>query len=107
MRDESLNEHLFFSIRHARAVITGWVQDYKTARPHASLGYLTPAAYAEALRPQRPSAPEHAILTPRLQSPPDERWGSVTRRTVPTAVDPVSTFYHCPPGGSVENLATP
>jgi putative transposase len=55
MRDECLNEHLFFSIRHARAVITGWVHDYNTVRPHSSLGYQTPAAYAEALRPQRPS----------------------------------------------------
>lgn len=38
MRDECLNEHLFFSIRHARAVITGWVHDYSTVRPHSSLG---------------------------------------------------------------------
>ena len=55
MRDECLNEHLFFSIRHARDVIAGWVHDYNTVRPHSSLGYQTPAAYAEALRSQRPS----------------------------------------------------
>lgn len=55
MRDECLNEHLFFSIHHARVVITGWVHDYNTARPHSSLGYQTPAAYAEAWHPQRPS----------------------------------------------------
>ncbi|MBP1807802.1 transposase InsO family protein [Rubellimicrobium aerolatum] len=59
MRDECLNEHLFFSIRHARAIIAGWVHDYNTARPHSSLGYQTPAAYAEALRPQRPSTLRH------------------------------------------------
>jgi len=56
MRDECLNEHLFFSMNHARAVIGGWVHDFNTARPHSSLGYLTPSAFAETLRPQRASA---------------------------------------------------
>ena len=55
MRDECLNEHLFFSMNHARAVIGGWVYDYNTARPHSSLGYLTPAAFAATVRPQRAS----------------------------------------------------
>ena len=55
MRDECLNEHLFFSTRHAHAVKAGWIHDYNTVRPHSSLGYQTPAAYAEAQRSQRPS----------------------------------------------------
>jgi putative transposase len=59
MRDECLNEHLFFTMNHARAVIRAWVHDYNTARPHSSLGYLTPAAFAETLRPQRASARSH------------------------------------------------
>ena len=59
MRDECLNEHLFFSMNHARAVIRGWVHDYNTARPHSSLGYLTPAAFAATLRPQRASTLRH------------------------------------------------
>ncbi|MCC5613297.1 transposase, partial [Nostoc sp. CHAB 5834] len=59
MRDECLNEHLFFSMNHARAVIAGWVHDYNTARPHSSLRYLTPAAFAETLRPQRASELRH------------------------------------------------
>ena len=33
MRDECLNEHLFFSMNHARAVVAGWVDDFNTARP--------------------------------------------------------------------------
>ncbi|PJN92423.1 hypothetical protein CNY89_29860, partial [Amaricoccus sp. HAR-UPW-R2A-40] len=33
MRDECLNEHLFFSMNHARAVVAGWVEDFNTARP--------------------------------------------------------------------------
>ncbi|MBP2236112.1 transposase InsO family protein [Sinorhizobium kostiense] len=38
MRDELLNESLFFGLRHARSAISEWVDDYNT-RPHSSLGY--------------------------------------------------------------------
>lgn len=56
MRDECLNEHLFFSMSHARAVIAGWVDDFNTARPHSAIGYMTPVAYAAILKPQRAPA---------------------------------------------------
>lgn len=46
MCDELLNESLFFGIDHARQKLREWVADYNTARPHSSLGYKTPAAYA-------------------------------------------------------------
>ena len=46
MRDELLNESLFFGLDHARELIAAWVADYNTARPHSSLGYQTPTAYA-------------------------------------------------------------
>jgi putative transposase len=46
MRDELLNETLFFDLDHARAKIADWASDYNSQRPHSSLGYLTPAAYA-------------------------------------------------------------
>jgi transposase InsO family protein len=46
MRDELLNESLFFGLIHARQAITAWVADYNIARPHSSLAYQTPAAYA-------------------------------------------------------------
>jgi putative transposase len=46
MRDELLNESLFFGLDHARAKIANWVNDYNQRRPHSALGYLTPAAYA-------------------------------------------------------------
>ncbi|WP_423841707.1 integrase core domain-containing protein, partial [Zavarzinia aquatilis] len=52
MRDELLNETLFFGLRHARAVVADWIEDYNTERPHSSLGYETPAAYAAGLRKQ-------------------------------------------------------
>ena len=59
MRDECLNEHLFFSMNHARAVVAGWVEDFNTARPHSAIGYMTPVAYAATLKPQRASALGH------------------------------------------------
>ena len=49
MRDELLNESLFLDLDQARQIIAAWVADYNTARPHSSLGYKTPAAYAEHL----------------------------------------------------------
>jgi putative transposase len=49
MRDELLNETLFFGLDHAREKIRSWVRDYNHRRPHSSLGYATPAEYAAAL----------------------------------------------------------
>jgi len=49
MRDELLNESLFFGLDHARRLIGTWTDDYNTARPHSSLSYQTPAAYAATL----------------------------------------------------------
>ena len=49
MRDELLNESLFIDLDQARRLIGAWVTDYNTARPHSSLGYKTPAAYAGTL----------------------------------------------------------
>ncbi len=46
MRDELLNETLFFDLDDARTKIANWVADYNTRRPHSSLKYLTPAACA-------------------------------------------------------------
>ncbi|MGI4731230.1 MAG: IS3 family transposase [Janthinobacterium lividum] len=63
MRDELLNETLFFTIGQARAVLARWVDDYNTERPHSSLGYATPAAFAAELEQQR------AGLTPPVASP--------------------------------------
>jgi transposase InsO family protein len=47
MRDELLNESLFLDLDQARQLIAAWVADYNTRRPHSSLGYRTPAAYAD------------------------------------------------------------
>ena len=63
MRDELLNETLFFTIGQARVILARWVDDYNTERPHSSLGYATPAAFAAELEQQR------AGLTPPVASP--------------------------------------
>ena len=66
MRDELLNETLFFTVRQARSILARWVDDYNTERPHSSLGYATPAAFAAELEKQRaglnPPAASHALL---------------------------------------------
>jgi Integrase core domain len=49
MRDELLNESLFIDLEQARRLIAAWVTDYNTTRPHSSLGYKAPAAYAGTL----------------------------------------------------------
>ncbi|MDB5593574.1 MAG: family transposase [Hyphomicrobiales bacterium] len=46
MRDELLNERLFFSLDDARRQISVWIADYNHQRPHSWLGYLTPVAFA-------------------------------------------------------------
>lgn len=47
LRDECLNEHWFMSLPHAKQVIEEWRIDYNGARPHSSLGYLTPEEFIQ------------------------------------------------------------
>ncbi len=53
MRDELLNETLFFTIGQARSILARLVDDYNNERPHSSLDYATPAAFAADLEQQR------------------------------------------------------
>lgn len=41
-RDESLNEHWFSDIVHARKIINHWQQDDNECRQHSALNYQTP-----------------------------------------------------------------
>lgn len=43
LRDECLNETLFTSLPHARAVLTRWQADYNHVRPHSAHHGATPA----------------------------------------------------------------
>lgn len=75
MRDELLNETLFMSLGHARDIIADWVEDYNTDRPHSSLGYATPAAFAAKIKKQGAAQP--------LASP------ALTRKSQPRSLVPV------------------
>lgn len=58
-RDECLSLEWFRSRAEAKVVIETWRRHYNTVRPHSSLGYLTPAAFAAMLE-QHTAAPTTA-----------------------------------------------
>ena len=69
MRDELLNETIFYDLDHARAVIARWVAAYNQRRPHSALGYMTPTAYAATLaatgdRRSNPHQPRRSPVAP-------------------------------------------
>ncbi len=49
LRDECLNVSWFENLWDARRKIAAWKEEYNERRPHSSLGYQTPAAYARQL----------------------------------------------------------
>ena len=83
-----LNETLFRSLVHTRAVLEAWRADYNNDRPHSRLGWMTPVGYAATRRSAKRSnytgcsaqrtAPFTAHEAPsnaRLQSQMDKSWG--------------------------------
>jgi len=91
-RDECLNLEWFRSRAEAKVVIENWRRHYNEVRPHSSLGYLTPAAFArqEAQRAASPnatgrdaavcgaSAPRPAASRPRKGHQKEEPRGTVS-----------------------------
>jgi transposase InsO family protein len=51
LRDELLSQELFGSLAEAEVLAERWRRHYNEDRPHSSLGYLPPAAYAATLTP--------------------------------------------------------
>lgn len=74
LRDECLNLELFTSLAEARVVIGDYVEHYNTRRPHSSLDYRTPAAFASACRAAPPLGVAALPLAP---SPHGTREGLV------------------------------
>ncbi|WMS41338.1 IS3 family transposase [Acuticoccus sp. MNP-M23] len=72
MRDELLNESLFFSLDHIRQKLAAWTADYNTTRPHSAIGYQTPAAYAANLNRAGRSAAQcgHSAARPVVFTAP-------------------------------------
>jgi hypothetical protein len=81
MRDEFLNETLFFDLDDARSKVVEWVADYNGERPHSSLKYQTPAAYAATF----------TATGARLRNP-DQLRRSPVAPTAPTGVKPHETL---------------
>ncbi len=51
LRDECLNQEIFYSLKEAQAVIGQWRNHYNTKRPHSSLGYRPPAPQTYSTKP--------------------------------------------------------
>jgi len=49
-RDECLSMEWFLSRTQAKVVIEAWRRHFNEVRPHSSIGYLTPAAFAAKLK---------------------------------------------------------
>ena len=47
LRDECLNREQLWTLTDARGVLEDWRWKYNHVRPHRSLGYLTPLAFAQ------------------------------------------------------------
>jgi putative transposase len=56
-RDEVLNRELFYSVKEAKVVAQNWRCEYNNHRPHSSLKYMTPAAFAATCIPEVSAAP--------------------------------------------------
>ncbi len=58
LRDECLNASWFQNLWDARSKIEAWRKEYNEERPHSSLGYVAPAAFARRMAALRsPTAP--------------------------------------------------
>ena len=53
LRDELLAVEQFDSLLEAQVLLEDWRIEYNTKRPHSSLGWLAPAAYAEQWRAEQ------------------------------------------------------
>lgn len=70
MRDELLNETLFFDLDDGRAKIANWVADYNLQRPHLSLKYLAPRGLCRPPHRNGGSASQCRPAPPIVVAPP-------------------------------------
>lgn len=78
MRDELLNETLFFDLGHAREAVADWVHSYNTERPHSALGYQTPAAFTAQL----------TAMGDQLRAPETLRRSPIAPSALPRQIQP-------------------
>jgi len=53
LRDECLNQEIFYSLKEAQIIIEQWRRHYNTKRPHSALGYRPPAPQTLPPNPMR------------------------------------------------------
>jgi len=68
VKDELIGVEIFASLKEAQVVSSDWKESYNNRRPHSSLGYLTPAAFAASLTVPTKSGGE-AATAPRPAPP--------------------------------------
>ena len=85
LRDELLNAEVFTDVRDAKALAAAWRHEYNHHRPHSSLRYQPPAAFAAACRPAPPLRLAALALAP---SP------ACTRGSTPVLSVTISQGHH-------------
>jgi transposase InsO family protein len=72
LRDEFLNEEIFYSLKEAQVLTERWRVHYNTVRPHSSLGYRPPAPAPWQVESHREHGEvETATRFPLLHTPDD------------------------------------
>ena len=66
-RDEFLDREVFQTLKEAQVLIEDHRQEYNDHRPHSSLNYLTPAAFAVACRQPIQAPADPVVAEPKLQ----------------------------------------
>ena len=69
-RDECLSLEWFRSRAEAKVMIESWRRHYNEVRPHSSLGYLTPAAFAAGSKTQSAASRMQRAGSLRYVGPP-------------------------------------
>jgi transposase InsO family protein len=70
LRDELLNREVFATLTEAKVLTEDYRLEYNHRRPHSSLGYRTPAAYAATCLGSPAGPREPAVLSQTLQAIP-------------------------------------
>jgi transposase InsO family protein len=69
LRDEFLNDEIFYSMKEIRALAERWRVHYNTVRPRSSLGYRPPAPEAWLAKSMGHGEVETAARFPLLHTP--------------------------------------
>lgn len=73
LRDEFLNREIFYLLAEARILLEGWRKEYNEVRIHGSLGYQTPAEFANRAKTPFRASPSTPSLRRTLREPHNHR----------------------------------